>query len=199
MIAFVNVEDMNVYIYNDNGVHIIPFNEIDDIYEIAGDKDIKYVTDVLETTADEIYNTVKNNFSEEISQLGEMGIDDSRDNKYIRSTSKGVLHISDAGISFQGQGDCKLIDGHMYKIINNSPVIQSMIKNKKLEIIGYSQMRKAIREANKELDKIEELKKEQERRSIDSIIVKDGISAEELAGRMFQDGDDDFAEHIDLG
>ena len=59
MVVFVDVNLREIHIYSENGIRKIPFHDAHILSEIVGNQQINYVTNVMETSADEVINLVR--------------------------------------------------------------------------------------------------------------------------------------------
>jgi hypothetical protein len=79
--------------------------------------------------------------------VGEETIQDS-DTTYLHGIGDGTIYIDDT-LKFEGKFDCKIIDQQMTQIVKANPILQDLIKNRKIEIIGEKTKRKLMQEFRK--------------------------------------------------
>lgn len=184
MIVLVDQKNELITLYTEDGRDVFHFDDAQDFVDKVRYRKVLYITNAIETTANEVAKLVSN------SATGDDNT--NRDQQYfIRSTVRGVLHIQDIDLSFRGIGDCKPIDAELAELIQQSFQLKQMIKLGKVEIINEKQMRKVVRAAQKEELKKDEIRKKKEERELDSILVKDNVRAEDIAGSMFEGEEDD--------
>lgn len=191
MIVFVDMKMRRVNLYTDKGLEKFAFDEVTDLPEFIGKNKVLYVTGAVEASAEDIISLIASVAPEDV------GSDD--DGQYfLRSKAKSVLHIEDIGITFNGPGDCKPVDEDLYELCESSFQLKQMIKIGKVEIINQRQMRKAVRECQKDIKRKDRLMKKKEEIELDSIIVNDNIRAEDVAGMMFSNDNDNDTFALDV-
>lgn len=155
MIVFIDVNTREIQIYGDNGIQKIPFHDAHILVDILGSQKIRYVTNVMETHAEEVVNLVRGISGQRPITTQRIINPDLEENiqecSYLHSVSKGLLIIPDmddmpapgekghmrrALIRFEGNGDCKPFDDDMKENIKKSPLLRSLIKKGTIEIVG---------------------------------------------------------------
>jgi len=156
MILFLNVSDSMIELYGENGVVRIPFKNAGQLYSyVGGNSNILYITNAVQTVPAAVIDMIKN--------MGVM-IEDapipSQEKKtYIHVAGEEIIPIDDL-LRFRGHYDAHPLTPELIKKIKETPLLQSLIKHNKLELITSSR--------RKELEK-ERLRKEDER--LGSILV----------------------------
>ena len=162
MIVFIDVNLREIHIYSDTGIRKVPFHDAHILTSIIGNQKINYVTNVIETTADDVVNLVRGISGQQpIARTQRMITPDLeviKEATYLHSISKGTLlipdmddkpapgekgHVRKALMRFEGPGDCKLFDDDMKEKIKKSPMFRSLITKGKIEIVG-EQKRKEL-------------------------------------------------------
>ena len=168
MIVLLDIEKQKIILYKQ--VKSIPFTQIKSIYDYVDDeKNILYITNAIEVDVDDILDMIKN-----------MGIEVKKDilqdngTKYLHSISDGTIYI-DETLKFKGKFDYKIIDHQMIEIIKINKILQNLIKNKKIEIIGERQKIKLVKEFQQFQNKQSE-KQHLVDKQLDNIILKTKVS-----------------------
>lgn len=191
MIVFLNMERRAIELYTPTGMERFAFEEAPDLSDYIKGKNVLYVTGAVEATAADIVSLV--------ADLEPGVAEDMNDGQYfLRSNVKGSLHLQDVDLTFNGPGDCKPVDEDLALLVRDSFQIKEMLRSGKIEMVNSRQMRKAVRDAQKEIRRKDRLRKLKEQKELDSIIVSDGLRAEDAAANMFDSADDDDVETIAL-
>jgi len=192
MIVYLNVEKENVEVFSEQGKKVYFFDEIDFLLDDIGNKQCRYVTNIMDTDIKTVIDTVKS-IKPNASLSGSLDDMDSNVN-FLHSTTPGVLNISvgDGVISFYGVGDCKILDERLYAMIKDSFDLRQMIKQGRLEIITETEMRKYVRVSTREQAKKDRKWAQKEAKEIDSIIVNNDVpgSALDAVENMFTGNSD---------
>lgn len=173
MIVFLNVEQQLIEVYSAEGKEVFFFDETEDFEKYVKNKKCLYITEAHEVEAKDISHLVSNSIvdSDELND-GSM---------YLQSCASGYVVLDELGISFDGKGDCKLIDEELQELMDQSRSVKVLLKNGKLKIIDYKEMvkasRKQARNRQKESKKTQALRDEQ----LDSILADPSVSASDLA------------------
>ena len=177
MIVLIDVKTQNILLYREEGLIKIPFNEAGSIVEYIGEDKIPYVTNAMNVSSNDIINLINSMGIKSQVQV------ETSTNKYLCGTIEGMIYINE-NLKFEGKYDCKLIDANMKKVIKESNLLQTLIKNRKIEIIGElkrSKLRKELKKSQENLLKNQSKRDE----SLDTIIMNtkvgdwDGIVSEE--------------------
>ena len=177
MIVLIDVKNQDILLYKEEGLIRIPFNEAGSIMEHTGEDKIPYVTNAINVSSDDIINLINSMGIKSQVQV------ETSTNKYLCGTMEGMIYINE-NLKFEGKYDCKLIDANMKKVIKESNLLQTLIKNRKIEIIGElkrSKLRKELKKSQENLLKNQSKRDE----SLDTIIMNtkvgdwDGIVSEE--------------------
>lgn len=213
MVVFVDVNTREIHIYGDNGIQKIPFHDAHILIDIIGNQKIRYVTNVMETSAEEVVNLVRGiSGQRQIASTQRVITPDLEETvqecSYLHSVSKGLLiipdmndspapgekgHIRKALVRFEGNGDCKLFDDNMKENIKKSQLLRNLIKKGTIEIIGEKQKNKLL--TIRQQDKQRILNQQSARDgALDDIIMDGPVGAwnGEIAGG-------DIAIEIDVG
>ena len=129
MIVLIDVKNQDILLYKEEGLIRIPFNEAGSIMEHTGEDKIPYVTNAINVSSDDIINLINSMGIKSQVQV------ETSTNKYLCGTMEGMIYINE-NLKFEGRYDCKLIDENMKKNIKESNLLRTLIKSKKIEIIG---------------------------------------------------------------
>jgi len=192
-----------INIYDEDGLNIVPFSQIEDLYDfIAPDQNVYYVTNATLTKIDNIVTLVSGITGKDVNT---QYIDVNT--KYLHSTVKGPLNIPDPNakaeestviLSFTDKYDIKILDSSMERKIKEYPVIANCIRKGTIEVINEIQKNKIL--AQKRKDERVKYKNDKARDDrLDDIIIKDSHtgSAVDMADNMFMGGDSDV-ETMDM-
>ncbi len=192
MIILLDVKEQNILLYKKDGLVKIPFSEASTIVEYMGENNkITYITNAIKVSSVDIINLIKS-LGIKVHKLNNIEISK---NKYLCGTVEGIIPI-DENLQFRGKYDCKLIDNNMRKVIRESPLLQKLIENKKIEIIGELKKNNLLKELKVSQKGI--LEKQSKRdESLNKIIMDTKIS--DWDGSIVGDDDEhDSAIVIDL-
>ncbi len=159
MILFLDVNEQKISLYKEDGITNIPFQNAGQLYDHVGNNDILYITNAIQTNAQEVISMVKS-MGVEIQE--EIPVDTGV--KYLHTPSEQTLFIHEH-LVFKGKYDAKFVDENMLEEIRNSKLLQQLIKTKKIGVINSFQ-RKKLKE---EYDKLEDTK-------IGSIIIDSTVA-----------------------
>jgi len=169
MVLFLDIDKQKISLYGEEGIVNIPFSQAGQLYNHIENSSVLYITNAIQTNAKEVVKMIKN-----------MGVDVKNDIpedtgiRYICSPSEGTISI-DEFLKFEGKFDIKMIDKSMKQTIESSDLLQQLIKNKRLKVIGEIEKRKLLEEFKKYQDS--KMKKQQKiEDDIDSIIVKKSVA-----------------------
>lgn len=169
MIVFIDVKSNMIQLYSEKGIKSIPFNQVDTLkYHTAGVNNILYITQAIDASVQDVISLVKAQSGQTDSPQAK--IDTKNDPLHVRFTGKGVLNITDLGVTtkdgvlepetFRGPVDFKLLSHLEKKGFNESGQVQALLKAGKLEVLPLS-MCQSIRleyenknNADEELDQI---------------------------------------------
>ena len=199
MIVFLNQEEQNVTIYKEDGVHIVPFSNINQIYSIIGNNNVLYVTDAIETNTQDIVELVSELTGQEIippkivDKMDSTYVSIGSNIEYVHSVSIGPFDIPDLNsppekyksiIKFASRYDIKFFDDDFKAKIKKYPIINQCIKSGKLKIINENEKNMLFKERDKNQKKKEKwIEGEEERRKG----IASGGSAEQMKDNMFND------------
>jgi len=144
MVLFVDVNNKILTLYKDNGVINIPFQNAGELYKHTENKKFLYVTKAIETNAQEVIKLIENMGTSVKAPIKEKYT-------YIHVKGEGVIPIDDL-LRFRGKYDCHPLTSELIKKIEDTPLLQMLIKNKKLEMITSSERKKLKEEYEKKED-----------------------------------------------
>ncbi len=177
MIVLLDIEKQKIIFYGKKGMIDIPFSQAGALYDHADSENILYITNAIEVNAEDIINMIRG-----------MGIKIEDDivqdtgTKYLHGITEGTIYI-DETLKFEGPFDCKVIDQQLSQVINASPILQDLIKNKKIEIIG--ERRRARLMGNFKQFQVKQLEKQHLiDAQLDSIIVNDSVDSMIHGGKV---------------
>jgi hypothetical protein len=191
MLIFIDQINSEIKVYCEKGLEVYELDEVDDLAKKMGKKKALYVTQVLEVTGSQVVQTVNGLLANSAGNTGFEEMDNQT--YYLQSNKKGVLHISEIGMKFEGPGDCKLLDQDVAQRIQESPVLRSLLRDKVIQIVDYATMRKAARKQERQKNKSSKDIRASRDKGLDDIIVKSDRpgSALDIASGMFNGPDDD--------
>ena len=190
MIALLDINNGVIKLYGENGIKEVPISEVSTIENyITGN--LYYITNAIEVNADDLINLVYSLKGTEAFKDIPDDIDDQQ--FYVHAVKEGTLYI-DESLKFEGIHDCHIFDEDLKLIIEESTLLQNLLKKKKIEIIGEKTRRKLLGDLRIKLDKKAELQK-QEDDKLDRLLVD--RPAHEVADAGIIDTENDVAE-IDM-
>lgn len=166
MIVLLDMDHQKLEVYGEKGLKRIPFQQAQDLFECLDSDTVYYVTNAMEVSAFDIINLIKS-MGVQIRESFPMTDTGA---KYIHAATDGTIYINDA-LKFEGKFDCKVYDADMEAQVRKSPVLQALVKNKKLQIIGEARRQAIMKEWKKEIDKQQALQRQADAQ-LDSIILK---------------------------
>lgn len=150
MIVLLDIEKQTLSLYGRKGMIEIPFTQAGSMYDYLEGENVTYITNAMECNASDIINVIKSMGVVIQDDVQETGV------KYLHSPEEGTIYIEEE-FQFKGKFDCKIIDARMTQIIEASSLLQNLIRNKKIEIIGErkraSLMRQFKQYQNNQLEK----------------------------------------------
>jgi len=164
MIVFLNMKDRCLDIYTDTGCRHCSFSETETIKQLIGNERVIYVTKAIETTKKDVLDIVGSLAKTMTKKM----LRQDNGKSYIRSTSKGYMHIDD--IEFRGPAHFISIDelfARYGKDALQKPNIDKMLKNGKLQIISESEINKITKQNLEDQQKRQAMKDQ----SLDDILV----------------------------
>lgn len=190
MILFLDAQNSIIELYNEEGVVRIPFQDAGQLYNyIEENQNILYITNAVQTTPIEVVNMIK---SMGIVVQDDLFVDTGV--KYLRSPFQGTIYINEF-LKFEGEFDIKLIDEAMAQTIKTNQLLQQLIKNKKIEVIGERRRGKLMMKYKSSQE--QKLSKQAEiDAGLDSIIVKTSVASAVENG--VQNDEHQGAEEIDI-
>ena len=140
MILFLNVDKQKITLYGKEGMIDIPFKNAGQLYKYVKDNNILYITNAIETNAKEVINSIK-----DMGVVIEEVAPPVQEKKTcIHVAGEEIIPIDDL-LRFRGYYDVHPLTSELVQKIKETPLLQSLIKNKKLELITSSE-RKRIKE-----------------------------------------------------
>ena len=195
MIVLLDVNSRNIKLYTDNGLQVIPFSEAPLLKHYTQDNDFYYVTNVMETKADQVINLI-DSMSPQPNTINTL-----TGNLYIYSNTDKILCIPNLNMKFEGKFDFKLYDKDMQKLVKSSPILVNLLNKNDLKIIDERTKRVIVAE-KKIVQQKEKEKRSKRDEQLDSIIIQDSASgsAVDYAASASSSGmfGDDGAIDIDL-
>ena len=188
MIILLDVKEQNILLYKEDGLIKIPFNEASNIVDhIEENNKITYITNAIKVSSIDIINLIKN-LGIKVNETIKGDVETSK-NKYLCGTVEGMTYI-DENLKFQGKYDCKLIDDNMRNTIKQNPLLQTLIKNNKIKIIGEIGRSKLLKELIF-LQKKEFEEQEKKAKKMDKLLQKTKNKGSIIVGDMDDDEDND--------
>lgn len=129
MIVLLDIEKQILTLYGRKGMVEIPFVKAGEMYDYLESDNVTYITNAMECNAAEILKVIKGMGVVIQDDIVETGI------KYLHTPGEGSIYINE-NFQFKGKFDCKMIDENITHIIETSPLVQNLIRSKKIEIIG---------------------------------------------------------------
>jgi hypothetical protein len=176
MIVFLNMKDHCLDIYTDTGCRHCSFSETETIKQLIGNERVIYVTKAIETTKKDVLDIVGSLAKTMTKKM----LRQDNGKSYIRSTSKGYMHIADIDITFKGPAHFISIDDLFEKYgkdVLQKPNIDKLLRKGKLQIITESEINKITQQNLAEQQKRQAMKDQ----SLDDILV-DGPVDSYLSG-----------------
>ncbi len=129
MIVLLDIEKQMLTLYGKKGMAEVPFTRAGEMYDYLEGDIVTYITNAMEVNPSDIIKMIK--------EMGVVIQDDIQETgiKYLHAPGEGSIYI-DEHFQFKGKFDCKIIDERMTQIIESSPLLQNLIRNKTIEIIG---------------------------------------------------------------
>ena len=150
MIVILNQKSLLLTVYNNDGVHSIPFEQSGLLQEMAQrDEQILYVTNAIATDAESIIATVDTLLSQRREELRDAG-----ETMYLHSTLPGALIIPDLYnrvtrkkdvLEFKNQVDAKPLKQIAREfgkdIFQTNKVMRNFLQKGKLQVISETELR----------------------------------------------------------
>ena len=188
MIVLLDAKEQNILLYKEDGLIKISFSEASTIVEHMGESNkITYITNAINVSSIDIINLIKSlgvNVNETVENI------EISKNKYLCGKVEGMIYI-DENLKFQGKYDCKLIDDDMKNVIRENPLLQKLIKNNKIKVIGDRERSKLLKEFNV-LQKKEFKKQEKNAKKMDKLLQK----AKDTGNIIIGDDDEEDENNI---
>jgi len=190
MIVLLDTEKQMLTLYGSKGMAEVPFTQAGSMYDYLESENVLYITNAMEINAAEILKVIKGMGVVIQDDVVETGI------KYLHAPGEGAIYI-DENLQFKGKYDCKMIDQRMTELIEASPLLQNLIRKKKIEIIG-ERKRASLSKQYKQVQQQQLDNQQAADAKLDGIILNDNV-ADIMAGggRVAIDGHD-IATVVDL-
>ncbi len=150
MVLFLDVNSNTIALYGEKGVTRMPFQQAEQLCEHVGDNNILYITNAVQTTVQDVINMIKGMgiTLEKVQPLVQ------EKKTYIHVAGEEIIPIDDM-LRFRGHYDAHPLTPDLIQRIKETPLLQLLIKNNKLELITSSE-RKLLEEerVRKEDEKI---------------------------------------------
>jgi len=144
MILFLDVNKKMLSLYRDEGTINIPFQNAGELYKYTENKNFLYVTKVIETNAQEVIKLIENMGTHVKAPVKEKY-------SYIHVKEEGIIPIDDL-LRFRGKYDVHPLTPEFIKKIEDTPLLQMLIKNGRLEMITSSRRKELKEEYEKKED-----------------------------------------------
>ena len=189
MIVLLDIEKQILTLYGAKGMEEIPFAKAARMYDyIEGDR-ILYVTKAMEVSLAEVMNLLKGIGVVVQDDIIETGI------KYLHAPGEGSVYINEY-LQFKGKFDCKMIDHKMTEMIESSPLLQNLIKKKKIEIIGERKKASLLR-LYKQAQQHHLQQQQNADASLDSILIQGKVA--DFDGTLSVEAGHESAIVVDIG
>ena len=130
MIVLLDIEKQILTLYGRKGMVQIPFTQAASMFDYLEGDNVLYITNAMEVNASEVLNVIKG-----MGVVIQNDIVQDTGFKYIHAPGEESIYIEEH-LQFRGKYDCKRIDEAMTQIIETNPILQNLIRAKKIEIIG---------------------------------------------------------------
>jgi len=173
MVLFIDMEKQAVLLYGEKGLTTLPFSKIGSLNQYVANKKVYYVTEAVETDANEILNLVCSITGQDPNELPAAPIisaaADDDGEVYIHYTGTGSMIIADIGITLQGKFDIRTLY-EMQPLIAKSAMLQKLMKQGKVAIVN-SKQRKQLMKEKRFWDAEQDKKQSARDEALDDIIV----------------------------
>ncbi len=173
MIVLLDIEKQVITLYGRKGMAEVPFTQAGSMYDYLESENVTYITNAMECNASEILKVIKGMGIVIQDDVVETGI------KYLHAPGEGSIYISEH-LQFKGKFDCKTIDQQMTAMIEASPLLQNLIRKKKIEIIGERKRVSLMKQHRQVQNK--QLQNQQAQDAALSGMILDGNVADIMAG-----------------
>jgi len=147
MVVLLDIEKQILTLYGKKGMVEIPFTQAASMFDyLEGDR-VLYITNAMEVNASEILNVIKG-----LGVVIQNDIVQETGFKYLHAPGEESIYIEEH-LQFKGKFDCKRIDEGMTQIIESNPILQNLIRAKKIEIIGERKRASLKRQKDQRMDK----------------------------------------------
>lgn len=151
MIVLLDINKQKLSLYREEGLIEIPFQEAATLPDYLEGKNVYYITNAIEVNAQDVIDMIRGlGVAVDVAEAASGG------NRYLCGMSDGTIYI-DENLKFEGKFDCKLIDEDLKQMIKMTPLLKTLIDNRKIKIIGENMKRKLMKEfknvQNKQLEK----------------------------------------------
>lgn len=147
MIVLLDIEKQILTLYGKKGMVEIPFTQAASMFDYLEGDSVLYITNAMEVNASEVMNVIKG-----MGVVIQNDIVQETGFKYLHAPGEESIYIEEH-LQFKGKFDCKRIDEVMTQIIEKNPILQNLIRAKKIEIIGERKRASLKRQQNQRMDK----------------------------------------------
>jgi hypothetical protein len=147
MIVLLDIERQVLTLYGKKGMVEMPFTQAASMYDYLEGDNVLYITNAMEVSASEVLNVIKG-----MGVVIQNDIVQETGFKYLHAPGEESIYIEEH-LQFKGKYDCKRIDEVMTQIIEKNPILQNLIRAKKIEIIGERKRASLKRQQNQRMDK----------------------------------------------
>lgn len=195
MLVSVDVDKGIVTVYG-NTIVKVPITQINKLATLLRGKTVQYVSEVTEVDGDEVLDMVR-----EIADSGDFNapapeeVGDGR--LWMRATGSGQLYLKldeRLKLQFQHPGDFIPLEKVGYDVAERFPVVQSLLKKQKLQIVSTAKMNEIKRQ-------VAEVMAEREEKIYGDMIVDTSVkgkTSKELAAMMSRRHPGKTGEVIDM-
>lgn len=147
MIVLLDIERQVLTLYGEKGMVEMPFTQAASMFDYLEGDSVLYITNAMEVNASEVMNVIKG-----MGVVIQNDIVQETGFKYLHAPGEESIYIEEH-LQFKGKFDCKRIDEAMTQIIETHPILQNLIRAKKIEIIGERKRASLKRQLNQRRDK----------------------------------------------
>lgn len=142
MILFVNINESTIELYTEEGCIKLPFTQAGKIYRyVEENSSILYVTNAVQTIPAEVIDMIRNMGIDVDSSVGELKTPLKEEKTYIHVAGEEIIPIDDT-LRFRGHYDAHPLTEDLIQRIKDTPLLQNLIRNKKLELITTSERKR---------------------------------------------------------
>ena len=147
MVVLLDIERQVLTLYGKKGMVEMPFTQAAAMYDYLEGDNVLYITNAMEVSASEVLNVIKG-----MGVVIQNDIVQETGFKYLHAPGEESIYIEEH-LQFKGKFDCKRIDEGMTQLIETNPILQNLIRAKKIEIIGERKKASLKRQENQNKNK----------------------------------------------